>query len=266
MKRALSFIIPFVIIGGSIVVGARIIVAGKPDVVLYVPAPAAVVVDQPATVTETAPAARVPVRMWGAGDSSFEWGLAAAMITIDDARPGIVYDSDTERANRDSYAELGCPLVNDDMLQQHANGEAHGYGWNGVGNPGIACDWRKPATEQDVVIASFGPTSMYDRKPEAGGPTTNLLDPVFAARIEQRMDDFEAFAGVPVLWVNWYDDPSPDEQEAAFTALIQTRGCWFDIGTLDLQSADYADGIHLSPQGSLTVAAALSDAATRCAL
>lgn len=251
MKKILNFLLPFLIIGGSVIIGARIIVAGKPDVVLYV------TIAGPATATE--PATRVPLRLWGAGDSSFEWGLGAAMITLDAADPAIVYDSDLERTDRNSYAELGCPLVEDGMLMRHAD---NGDTWVGIGNDVHPCDWRKPTTEQDVVIASWGPTAMYDRRLE-DGPTVSLFTPSFSQRTLERMAEFEAFAGVPVLWVNWVDEPSPTDREDLWSMIVFGRACSVDIRSLELDFEP--DGIHLSPQGSLTAGAALIAAAKQCA-
>ena len=69
--------------------------------------------------------------------------------------------------------------------------------------------------------------------------------------------------GVPVLWMSWHDNPSPPQQEATFLDMLQTRDtdCIFELPP----AVDYEpDLIHLSPQGSLTVAGELLTAARKC--
>lgn len=255
MRTYLRWVAPFAIVGLSLALSAQILATQRPERVLYVPVPAGI----NTAADATQPAQRQPMRLAGYGDSSMEWGLGAAFITLDSYDPSFEWDSNPDVSDRNTHAELGCPLVDDGLLFTFAGQDS----WSSVGNEVHPCAWP-PVPDVGLVIASFGPTSMWDRKPPDGG-RVSILDPAYRAQVSAQMDVFEAHVGVPVLWMSWLDDPSPAQYEQVWLELVSARGCWFDLGALGLGVSDYEpDLIHLSAQGSLTVASALVVSARSC--
>ena len=177
----------------------------------------------------------------------------------------------------------GCPLVYELMMRPLEIWPLFKSETMHSATPVSTCDWHLwvpqalAAMRLDVLVASWGPTSMWEYQlPD--GHISFVGNPDFDAVMVAHMHDFEVMAaafGTSVLWVS-YSPKMPVVQPArwsfpesgdALASLLLQRECSSDLRLVvraDPEFGWYQDGYHFTAAGAARAVASIAPDVQRC--